>query len=278
MIIKLYKDKDCLKQETMKISASNIGWKKEYDEEMYIWMRDNDISGLEIAPTRIFEVNPYDHCKEAKIWANRLKSEYGLKISSMQSIWYGRNENIFASKEERESLIEYTKKAIDFANAINCHNLVFGCPRNRNVPEGADVSIAEEFFGILGEYAYNADTVVAMEANPPIYNTNYCNTTIQAIELVKRVNSLGFRLNLDMGTMIANEESTDCLEGFVDIINHVHISEPGLAEVKHRKIHDRLKSLLKGSAYEKYISLEMKTQNNIQDIKDHILYIKDMFK
>ena len=120
MIIKLYKDKDCLKQETMKISASNIGWKKEYDEEMYIWMRDNDISGLEIAPTRIFEVNPYDHCKEAKIWANRLKSEYGLKISSMQSIWYGRNENIFASKEERESLIEYTKKAIDFANAINC--------------------------------------------------------------------------------------------------------------------------------------------------------------
>ena len=261
----------------MKISASNIGWKKEYDDEMYVWMRNNAISGLEIAPTRIFEKNPYDHCKEAKVWANRLKSEYGLDISSMQSIWYGRSENIFASKEERESLIEYTKKAIDFADSINCHNLVFGCPRNRNVPEGADTSIAEEFFSILGEYAYNADTVVAMEANPPIYNTNYCNTTLQAIELVKRVDSPGFRLNLDLGTMIENKELIDCLDGTVDIINHVHISEPGLAAIEKRIIHRELKALLEKSNYLGYISLEMRTQEDIERIKASLMYIRDVF-
>lgn len=261
----------------MKISASNIGWKKEYDDQMYIWMRDNGISGLEIAPTRIYEVNPYDHCDDAKAWANRLKSVYDLEISSMQSIWYGRSENIFASKEERESLIEYTKKAINFANAINCHNLVFGCPRNRNVPEGADISVAEEFFSILGEYAYMADTVVAMEANPPIYNTNYINTTLQAIELVKRINNPGFRLNLDMGTMIANDENFNDLEGYVSIINHVHISEPGLVAIEKRAIHDELSKALKETDYCGYVSLEMKTQDNIQDIKNNVLYIKDMF-
>ena len=261
----------------MKISASNIGWKKEYDDQMYIWMQNNGLSGLEIAPTRIFTENPYDKCKEAKSWANRLKEEYGLEISSMQSIWYGRNENIFVSNDERESLIEYTKKAIDFAKAIYCNNLVFGCPRNRNVPEGANASIAEEFFTILGEYACNAGTVIAMEANPPIYNTNYCNTTRQAIELVKRVGSTGFRLNLDIGTMIANEETIDDLVGFADIINHVHISEPGLAGIKKRAIHGELKTLLKESTYERYISLEMKTQEDIQEIKEPIMYIKEVF-
>jgi sugar phosphate isomerase/epimerase len=261
----------------MKISASNIGWKKEYDEQMYIWMRNNGLSGLEIAPTRIFTEKPYDKCKEARIWADRLKDEYGLEISSMQSIWYGRNENIFVSKDERESLIEYTKKAIDFAKTIDCNNLVFGCPRNRNVPEGADILIAEEFFSILGEYACNAGTVIAMEANPPIYNTNYCNTTRQAIELVKRVGSPGFRLNLDIGTMIANDESIDDLDGTVDIINHVHISEPGLAMIKNRAMHSELKTLLKESAYDRYVSLEVKTQEDIQDIKEPILYIKELF-
>lgn len=261
----------------MKISASNIGWKKEYDDQMYIWMKNNGLSGLEIAPTRVFTEKPYDKCKEAKIWADRLKDEYGLKISSMQSIWYGRNENIFASKEERESLIEYTKSAIEFADAIDCSNLVFGCPRNRNVPEGTDVSVAEEFFGILGEYAYKAGTVIAMEANPPIYNTNYCNTTRQAIELVKRVGSPGFRLNLDVGTMIANDESIVDLDGNVDIINHVHISEPGLAVVKRRTMHGELKTLLEKSSYEKYISLEMKTQEDIQEIKEPIMYIEELF-
>lgn len=261
----------------MKISASNIGWKKESDDQMYIWMMDNGISGLEIAPTRIFDTNPYDKCKEAKKWADELHEMYGLEISSMQSIWYGRSENIFASKEERESLIEYTKKAIDFANSINCHNLVFGCPRNRNIPEGADVSVGEEFFGRLSEYAYKADTVVAMEANPPIYNTNYINTTLQAIELVKKVNNPGFRLNLDIGTMIANDENIKDLEGHVSVINHVHISEPGLATIEKRVVHSELKALLKKSGYLGYISLEMKTQEHIKDIEDVLLYIDKVF-
>ena len=59
----------------MKISASNIGWKKEDDEFMYKWMNSNNVEGLEIAPTRIFVENPYDQLKEAKYWAKSLKEE-----------------------------------------------------------------------------------------------------------------------------------------------------------------------------------------------------------
>ena len=37
----------------------------------------------------------------------------------MQSIFYGRTEKIFQSQKERKDLIEYTKKAIDFAEYIS---------------------------------------------------------------------------------------------------------------------------------------------------------------
>ena len=51
-----------------------------------------------------------------------------------------------------------------------------------------------------------------MEANPPIYHTNFINDTQSAIELIEIVNSKGFRLNLDVGTMIENQESVSTLQ------------------------------------------------------------------
>lgn len=261
----------------MKISASDIGWKSEYDEQMYNLMADKGIQGLEIAPTRIFPEDPYSHREQAAKWARALKADFGLAVSSMQSIWYGRNENIFVSKQEREVLLEYTKKAMEFAEAVECKNLVFGCPRNRNVPQGADVSVAEEFFGILGEYALEHNTVLAMEANPPIYNTNYCNNTLQAYELVKRVNSRGFKINLDVGTMIAQQEDETVVHSVMNYINHVHISEPGLVLPQERELHEGIARVLSDNDYDGYISLEVKTQDNSENVKKALEYIANIF-
>lgn len=261
----------------MKISASNIGWKKEYDNRMYEHLSEMGVSGLEIAPTRIFATNPYDCLKEAEGWARSLKSDFGLVISSMQSIWYGRNENIFASKQERETLSEYTKKAIDFASAIGCGNLVFGCPRNRSFSEGADISVAEVFFGELGDYAFSHGTVLAMEANPPMYNTNYCNRTTEAIELIKRVNSKGFLLNLDVGTMVANEESVGVLSDAPMLINHVHISEPGLMPIEQRTLHGELAEFLSKNGYNRFVSLEIKAQEDTEVPLCNISYLQTIF-
>ena len=46
-----------------------------------------------------------------------------------------------------------------------------------------------------------------IEANPKLYNCEYLNHTKDAIKLVKQINSKFFRLNLDLGTIIANKES-----------------------------------------------------------------------
>lgn len=260
----------------MKLSISNIGWREENDSVVYDMLKQYGFGGLEIAPTRIFPELPYDKLYEAKQWSEKMKSEYGFQISSMQSIWYGRQEKIFGNQEERESLIQYTQKAINFAEAVGCKNLVFGCPRNRVVSENWNQEqideIAVPFFKELGEYAFSKGTVLAMEANPPIYNTNYINDTLSAIELIEKVASKGFLLNLDIGTMIENNESVEELAGKVHFINHVHISEPNLKVIQERQIHKDLIKLLEKEKYEKFISIEMGKQENLYDIEKSLKY------
>lgn len=261
----------------MRLSISNIGWPAEQDKQVYDLMKKYEYIGLEIAPTRIFPEAPYEKLNKAKIWSENLEKQNGFIIPSMQSIWYGRQEKIFGSEEERKLLIDYTKKAIDFAVVIGCKNLVFGCPRNRNVPDDADISEAVDFFRELGEYALEKGTVIGMEANPPIYNTNYINDTLSAIQLIKEVNSEGFLLNLDVGTMIQNDEQISELKGNVHFINHVHISEPGLKQIRERDLHNELKQVLMNENYQGFISIEMGKTDDIDNVEKAMQYVKEIF-
>lgn len=262
----------------MKLSISNIGWTEKDDEVVYHFMKEYGYSGLEIAPTRIFPVSPYNHLEEAGVWSKILYQKYGFIISSMQSIWYGRQEKIFGAEEERQLLLEYTKQAINFAHVIGCKNLVFGCPRNRVLPEDGDWKIAVEFFKELGDYALSKNTVIGMEANPPIYNTNFINDTNSALELIREVNSEGFKLNLDVGTMIFNGESTGELIGNVKYINHVHISEPNLKPIEEREVHRKLKNILLSEGYHGYISIEMGKVENLAVLDEKLKYIARLFQ
>lgn len=258
----------------MNLSISNIAWKQEDDEKVYELMKEYGFTGLEIAPTRIFPEAPYDKMAEAAKWAEKLKEKHGFVVSSMQSIWYGRSENIFASDEDRKILVDYTKKAIDFAEAIGCNNLVFGCPRNRNIPDGADESVAIAFFKELGGYALEHHTVIGMEANPPMYNTNFVNDTKAAIDLIKKVDSRGFKLNLDIGTMIAMDESLDVINGNYELINHVHISEPGLKAIEERDLHKALLERLDSIGYKGFVSIEMGNSCNCDEIENVVKYMR----
>ena len=265
----------------MKLGISNIAWKKENDIKIYNLMKQQGYCGLEIAPTRIFLENPYDKLDQCQKWRDELYSEYHFEVPSIQSIWFGRTENLFASEADRDTLLDYTKKAIDFASRIKCNNLVFGCPKNRNVPENLNRDLADEiataFFRQIAEYALLKGTVIALEANPPIYNTNYINNTMEAVKIIRRVGSEGMKLNLDVGTMIQNGECVDEVESFIELINHVHISEPGLAAIKNRKLHERLARILELRGYDKFISIEMGLQSNLAVIKDSMVYVKEIF-
>lgn len=264
----------------MKLSISNIGWTSENDEYMYNYLKKVGFEGIEIAPTRIFKINPYNKIREAREYSKEIKKKYSLDISSMQSIWFGRNEGIFNSKEEREILLDYTKKAIDFASEIKCNNIVFGCPKNRKInKENKDhTKISREFFEELGSYAEEKNTVIAIEPNPVIYDTNFINTTEEAFEFVRSLNNTGVKVNVDLGTIINNNEQLSILAENIDLINHVHISEPYLEEIEKRDIHFNLARILKENNYQKYISIEMKNLNSLDTVTECVEYIREVFR
>ena len=261
----------------MKLSISNIGWSEANDVAVYTMMKNNGFTGLEIAPTRIFPEQPYDKLVEAGAWADNLKSENGFAIPSMQSIWYGRSEKLFGTDEERSALVDYTKMAIDFAETVGCKNLVFGCPRNRCVPDGADENLAVSFFKEISAYAAEHGTTVGIEANPPIYNTNYINDTVSALDLIEKVDSEGFKLNLDVGTMLENGEDVDVIKGREAYINHVHISEPGLKPIEKRQFHHDLRDLLKASNYNGFVSIEVGKQEKTDSLEKMMQYVISVF-
>ncbi len=260
----------------MKISISNIAWDKANDEQMYEYISKSKLQGIEIAPTRILEENPYDKIQKAIDFETKMKKQFGLEISSMQSIWYGKQGNIF--QEEARQLLIYTKKAIDFASNVHCNNLVFGCPKNRNIPENQREEDVLYFFKELGDYAARKGTILAIEPNPTIYGTNFINTTNQAFDFVKKIQSDGLKVNVDFGTILQNQEELNIIFDNMNLVNHIHISEPNLVKIEKREEHKRLAEYLKSIDYQRYVSIEMKKTEEIEEIKKVIEYVVGIFE
>ena len=262
---------------SMKLAASNLAWSPQQDSAVLRYMADHGFTGLEVAPTKIVQNRPYDYPEVAREYSERIKSEYGLQICSMQSLWYGIPQRIAESAETQAMLLEYTKRAIRFADAIECRNIVFGCPRNRVIKNDGEKHIVEEFLLKCAEESAKYGIVIAVEANPPIYQTNYLNNTYQVLDLIKRQNHPSLKLNLDCGTVIENGEKLNLIFEDTDLISHVHISEPELVIIKKREIHRAIVEHLRGQ-YHHFISIEMQQQKNIDDLFSTMKYIRDIFE
>ncbi len=257
----------------MKIAISNLAWSNEDNQKVYSYLKDRNIQFIEIAPSKLVGEDPYNNILKLQAETEKLKEKYNLTIISMQSIWFKITNNIFESAKSYQLLIDYTKKAIDFAASIKCRNLVFGCPKNRNMfDKEKDYPVALNFFKEIGLYALNKNVVIAVEPNPTIYNTNFLNYTEEVLDFVKQINLPSIKINYDIGTVIQNDESFNILKDNMIYINHIHISEPNLVKITQRNLHKELFSLLKEYNYQNYISIEMK-EHCFADVKEVIDYV-----
>ena len=253
----------------LKLAISNIGFGETFD-----YHELEQYNGLEIAPSKI-AVDPYNHQEEIVNYANTMLSEFDLPTVSMQSIWYQISEGIFTGGYDQ--LVAVTKRAIDLADKINCRNIVFGSPKNRNMPDPAnDIEIAKQFFREIAEYAETKQVVIALEPNPIIYQTNFINTTQEAFDFVKELNLPALKVNVDLGTIIYNREDLSNIKDNIKLVNHIHISEPNLEKIEKRQLHKELKKLLVDSGYNHYVSIEMKEQSN-DDVIKTLRYIREIF-
>lgn len=241
----------------MKLAISNIGFAPQDDSRVLRWMQELGYAGLEIAPTRLTGPQPYRDLPRAARAAQDVRRQYGLSIVSMQSIWYGQTGNLFCAADAPH-LADYTCRAVDYAQAVGCPSLVFGNPRQRSVPPGASPDEALGFFARISAYARQRGAVIALEANPAVYGTNFCNTSAEAFAFARRVP--GLRVNYDLGTLLTNGEALGTLFDNLALVSHIHLSEPQLAPVRPRPEHRALAEGLRCAGYSGFVSVEMKTQ------------------
>lgn len=257
-----------------KLSISNIGWTAAEDETVYTAMRAAGFTGLELAPTRVFPERPYDNLNAAALFGGYLKSHWGFTVPSLQSIWYGQTGNIFAPADQ-DALLRYTEGAFAFAHSLRCPSLVFGCPRNRRLPDGGDVTLGEAFLDKAGTLAARYGTRLAIEANAPTY-TNYLTTTRAAFDLVKKLGNPGLSVNFDLSTVLYNGERLEDFAADMPLVSHVHISEPGLAPLQPRPEHKHLAAMLKETGYQGFVSIEMGS-TRAENVLAAIDYIAGVF-
>ena len=266
----------------MKLSISNIAWDKDQNEDVFNLIKQYKFSGIEIAPTKVFE-NPEKSTFDEVDLFRRLVSKHRLIVPAMQSLLYGKpNLNVFNNYPET---VSHLKKMIDIANILETKVLVFGSPKNRylsNMSSKEGYNKAVSFFEEVANYALKNNVIFCIEPNSKQYDCNFINTTLEGIQIVKDVNSSGFGLHLDSAVMsLNNEDIQDSISKAIPYMKHFHISEPFLEPIINKKVdHEKISKILKNKNYDRWVSIEMKKtkSNNLDIIESSLSFISDLYK
>lgn len=247
----------------MRLAISNIAWDEVEQEEVLELLRNHGVTGMEVAPTKLWPKWLGANEADAKTVADRLLSA-GFRVPALQAVLFGRPElHVFGTDQSRQALLEHLSRVSILARGLGAKVLVFGSPRNRDrgslSPREAFTQ-AVHFFRRAAAACESNSTVLCIEPNPEGYGCNFVTRWQEAAELVKAVNHPGFGLHLDTGCIhMAGDDPEDAVRCCADLIRHFHVSEPQLADLSQPVVdHERVARALHEIGYGHWVSLEMR--------------------
>ena len=115
----------------MKLAISNIAWLAEEEGIVLPILKDYDVNGIEIAPTKywhnLIEATPGDFLNKKKFL-----NAAGFEVPAAQALLYGHPElTIFADEESRNRTLNYLVQVGGLCSQMGIRVLVFGSPANR---------------------------------------------------------------------------------------------------------------------------------------------------
>lgn len=268
----------------MKLAISNIAWNKGEDVEVAVLLKKYQITGIEVAPTKIWD-NPLQVSdtkikRYKKFWADK-----NIQIVALCSLLYGHPElTIFENETQRENTIAYLSQMIVLASKLGSKRLVFGAPKNRkyhNLKPEKVFEIAKDFFYRLSELAKQEKVFLCIEPNPVQYDTNFINTTSEAVDFINQVGHPNLRLHMDTSTMSLNKENYQkSIEQGQNLTEHFHISEDYLKQIGSANVnHQEIARILNQVGYSKWLSIEMPGIKgaNIARVERALKYVKGVY-
>lgn len=212
----------------------------------------------------------------------------GINVISAQSLFNGLSiGNLFTDDETYEYAQILIKRINKYYIENNCHNFVFGSPKNRNIYTLDDFFESISFFRMVC-HGIPEDAIVSLENNPAEYGTNYGTYAEQCYKIADVVNMPNFKVNLDLGGLFKAGDSEDVIPFIFDerwLVNHIHISRFNLlpiSELSQEEIiaYQKVFQTIKNYGYDNTVSLEVNFKGKLTDdfIKKEITIFKEIIQ
>jgi sugar phosphate isomerase/epimerase len=263
----------------MKIAISNIAWERHDDPSVLKTLRDYGVSGIEVAPTRIWPYWEDASQKSAEMHRKRMADE-GFEIPAMQAILFGMPELQLFDIQSHKAFFEHMKLVADIAAGLGAEILVLGAPKNRKrgqISMTLAMEKAKEFLYKAGEICFERGCCIGLEHNPIEYGCDFITNPADARELVDSISHPGVQLHLDSaGIHMCGGDIGTVIKGVVPFV-HYHVSEPMLEPivggiVDHKKAFFALNEI----DYSRFISVEMKQPKEFELVKSTLTRLKEI--
>ena len=217
----------------MRLSISNIAWETADDDAVAGILHEYDIDAIDVAPSKYFPVianaTERDIRRVFTWWKDK-----GIDIVGMQSLLYGtQGLNIFGDTSSQLALLEHLHHVCRIGAGLGARWLVFGSPRNRDRTGLSDNQAhdrAVTFFRRAGNIAAQHGVTLCLEAVAPMYGANFMTTTTDCATVVRSTDHPAIRMLLDTGAIQINgEDPAKMVTATEDLVEHIHLAEPGLA-------------------------------------------------
>lgn len=263
----------------MKLAVSNIAWEHHDDPNVLKILKNNNVLGIEVAPTKVWPNWKGANYKAAKAY-KAVMLQKGFKLPAMQSLLFGKPKLQLFDAKSHTDFLDHIKLVAELANGMGCKVLVFGAPKNRRrgqIVYDDAMYIAAEFFLKAAKICFDHNCCIGLEHNPVEYGCDFITNVLDAKELVERVDHSGFKLHLDSaGLHMCGGNITNMIlqSGH---FRHYHISEPMLKPlfggiVAHKEAINCLSTI----PYEHWISIEMRQVNSMELLDKSLRTIKDI--
>lgn len=177
---------------------------------------------------------------------------------------------------------EYVKEAIRRVSFLGGEVIVFGSGRSRSFPEGFSKDKAREqiieFLKIVDRYAREFNVKIAIE---PLNRreSNIINTTIEALEFAKEVDSPNIGVLIDNYHADLEGEPLSNIEKIKDKLYHAHVSDRGrVAPGKNNYDFKALFSCFKDVRYSGCISIECRWEDKSKELPESLEYLRKEWK
>lgn len=263
----------------MRLAISNIAWERHDDPSILQILKDNTVTGIEVAPTKLWPDWKGASYKNAKKYKEVMK-EHGFELPAMQAILFSKPELQLFDKTSHSKFLEHIKLVADIANGFSSDVLVFGAPKNRKrgqIAYSEAMKIAAEFFYKAGEICEESECCIGLEHNPVEYGCDFITNVLDAKELVEMVNNTGFKLHLDSaGLHMCGSDISNVIHEAGEFV-HYHISEPMLEPI-YGGLVDQKKGIetLKSMGYKQWVSIEMKQASSIEILEKSLNQVKNI--